>query len=171
MARVHSFEPVIGCIPRILILGSIPSVVSLQFAQYYANPRNAFWPVMAELFNIDIDCDYPGRIQQVAGLPIALWDTIRACHREGSLDSSIQKDQLEANDIPALLEEYPHIGLVAFNGAASEKYFNQLVKPVLSTECELEFMRLPSTSPANAGMNFEQKLTSWRQLLHYLPDV
>ncbi|MCP4488931.1 MAG: DNA-deoxyinosine glycosylase [Gammaproteobacteria bacterium] len=171
MARVHSFEPVIGRTPRVLILGSIPSVVSLQFVQYYANPRNAFWPIMADLFGIDIDCDYPARIQQVAMLPIALWDTIKACHREGSLDSSIQKDQLEANDIPALLKEHSQIGLLAFNGIAAEKYFNQLVKPVLSAGRELEFMRLPSTSPANARMSFAQKLASWRQLLNYLAGM
>ncbi|MCP4187137.1 MAG: DNA-deoxyinosine glycosylase [Gammaproteobacteria bacterium] len=171
MTRVHSFEPVIGRTPRVLILGSIPSVISLQFTQYYANPRNAFWPIMAELFEIDIDCDYAGRIQQVTKLPIALWDTIKACQREGSLDSSILKDHLEANDIPALLGEYQRIDLVAFNGAAAEKYFNQLIKPVLSAEHRLEFIRLPSTSPANARMRFEQKLASWRQLLDYLADA
>ncbi len=168
MALVHSFEPVIGCNPRILILGSMPGVVSLQAVQYYANPRNAFWPIMAALFNIDIDCDYQHRIEQISHLPLVLWDTIKACHREGSLDSNIQKHQLEANNIPSLLEQYSEIGLVACNGATSEKYFNQLVKPELSENQVVVVRRLPSTSPANATMTFSQKLSNWRSILDYL---
>jgi hypoxanthine-DNA glycosylase len=166
MALVHSFEPVIGSNPRVLILGSMPGVVSLQAVQYYANPRNAFWPVMADLFAIEIDCEYQHRIDQIKQLPIILWDTIKACHRRGSLDSSIQQHQLEANDIPALLEQYDDIQLVACNGATSEKYLNRLVKNQLPDE--IEILRLPSTSPANAGMSYEQKLSAWRVIKDYV---
>ena len=166
MALVHSFEPVIGSNPRVLILGSMPGVVSLQAVQYYANPRNAFWPVMADLFAIEIDCEYQHRIHQIKQLPIILWDTIKACHRCGSLDSSIQQHQLEANDIPALLKQYGDIQLVACNGATSEKYFNRLVKNQLPDE--IEVLRLPSTSPANAGMSYEQKLSAWRVIKDYV---
>lgn len=168
MGRVHSFEPLIGSNPRILILGSMPSVISLQFIQYYGNPRNAFWPIMSELFGIEIESGYPDRIEQFSRLPVVLWDTIKACHREGSLDSDIQKHQLEANDIPSLLNRFSNIKLVAFNGATSEKYFKQLVKPNLSNSRAIDFIRLPSTSPANAGMKFEEKLSYWRRLLDYI---
>ncbi len=162
MALVHSFEPVIGSNPRVLILGSMPGIASLEAVQYYAHPRNAFWPIMADLFSIDIDCEYQQRIEQIKQLPIALWDTIKACHREGSLDSNIQKDRIEANDIPFLLNKFPDIGLVACNGATSEKYFNKLVKSRLPENHSLLIKRLPSTSPANAGMTFQQKLAQWR---------
>jgi len=168
MGRVHSFEPVIGQDPRILILGSMPGVVSLQLAQYYAHPRNAFWPIMAALFDIRIDCEYADRIRQVRHLPLVLWDTLKACHREGSLDSSIQEQRLEANDIPALLGDIPAIRLVAFNGAVSEKYFKKLVMPGLLNPSGLELIRMPSTSPANAGMGFDEKLSRWRRLLDFL---
>ena len=168
MTRVHSFEPVVGVDPRILILGSMPGVVSLQAVQYYANTRNAFWAIMADLFGIEIDCDYEERIEQIKQLPVVLWDTIKACHREGSLDSNIKTHQLEANDIPALLKQYSNIRLVACNGATSEKYFKQLVKPNLTDSFEIDILRFPSTSPANAGMKFEEKLASWRLLLAYL---
>jgi len=168
VSRVHSFEPVIGRDPRVLILGSMPGLVSLQFTQYYGNPRNAFWSIMAELFTIEIDCEYPQRIAQVSELPIVLWDTLKACHREGSLDSSILKHQLEANDIVALLNKYPQICAIAFNGATSEKYFKQMVKPNLPVDCDIDFIRMPSTSPANARMRFEEKLAHWRQILSYL---
>ena len=168
MPLVHSFEPVIGVDPRILILGSMPGVISLQATQYYGNPRNAFWSVLSELFGINIDCDYEQRIDQVSRLPLILWDTIKACHREGSLDSSIQKHQLVANDIVALLNRYSSVRLVVFNGAASEKYFRQLVKPDLPDENDLTFLKMPSTSPANAGSSFQQKLAAWKELLEYL---
>ncbi len=168
MALVHSFEPIVGRDPRIVILGSMPGVVSLQAVQYYANPRNAFWAIIADLFGIDIDCSYQSRVQQISQLPLILWDTLKACHREGSLDSKILKQQIEANDIAGLLAQYSGLRAIAFNGAASEKYFNQLEKPRLPTNHQLELIKLPSTSPANAAMNFEEKLSAWRQLLTYL---
>jgi len=168
MPRVHSFEPVIGIDPRVLILGSMPGVISLHATQYYGNPRNAFWPILSDLFGIEINCDYEQRVEQVSRLPLILWDTIKTCHREGSLDSNIQKHQLEANDIPALLNRYPGVVLVVFNGATSEKYFRRLVKPELPEGSGLTFMKMPSTSPANAGSNFKQKLAAWSELLKYL---
>jgi len=168
MALVHSFEPIVGQDPRIIILGSMPGVVSLQAAQYYANPRNAFWTIVAELFGIDIDCEYESRVQQISQLPLILWDTLKACHRQGSLDSKILRQQIEANDIAGLLERHSELRAIAFNGATSEKYFYKLEKHRLPANHQLELIRLPSTSPANAGMNFEQKLVVWRQLLDYL---
>jgi len=168
MTLVHSFEPIVGRDPRIVILGSMPGVVSLQAVQYYANPRNAFWAIIAELFDIDIDCSYQARIAQISQLPLILWDTLKACQREGSLDSKILKENIAANDVVGLLERHRGIKAIAFNGAASEKYFNQLEKPRLAVDHVPELIKLPSTSPANASINFEQKLAAWRQLLDYL---
>ena len=168
MTLVHSFEPIVGRDPRIVILGSMPGVVSLQAVQYYANPRNAFWTIIAELFGIDVDCDYESRVRQVSQLPLILWDTLKACRREGSLDSNILKQHMETNDIAGRVKRYPALRLIAFNGTASEKYFNQLEKHRLPADHPLKLLRLPSTSPANAGINFEQKLAAWRQLLDYI---
>jgi len=168
MTLVHSFEPVVGRNPRILILGSMPGVISLQAVQYYANPRNAFWAIIADMFGIDLDGSYQSRVRQVSQLPLILWDTLKACHREGSLDSKILKQQIEANNIADLVEQNAQLRVVAFNGATSEKYFNQLEKPRLPANHGLELIRLPSTSPANAAMSFEQKLAAWRKLLDYL---
>jgi len=168
VSLVHSFEPIIGRDPRILILGSMPGVISLQAVEYYANPRNAFWKIIAELFELDIDCSYELRIQQISELPLILWDTLRACQRSGSLDSNILKQQIEANDIGGLLGRYGGLRAIVFNGAASEKYFNQLVKLHLPANREPAMLRMPSTSPANAGMKFEQKLQAWSRLLDYI---
>jgi hypoxanthine-DNA glycosylase len=168
MPLVHSFEPIVGRDPRIVILGSMPGVVSLQAVQYYANPRNAFWAIIAELFGIDIDCSYESRIAQISQIPLILWDTLKACHREGSLDSKILRQQIEANDIAGLVVKHRELRVIAFNGAASEKYFNQLERHRLPVDHNIELIKLPSTSPANASMKFEQKLAAWRNLLDYL---
>ncbi len=168
MARVHSFEPVIGRDPRVLILGSMPGIASLEAVQYYAHPRNAFWRIMEQLFEVDFDCDYAQRLARVRHLPVALWDTLKSCHREGSLDSRIEKHDLEANDIPTLLNREKGIQAIAFNGATSEKYFIRLVKPQLDKNSTVKLLRMPSTSPANAGFSFEEKLTHWQQILSYV---
>ena len=168
MTLVHSFEPIVGRNPRVIILGSMPGVVSLQAMQYYANPRNAFWAIIAELFGIDIECSYESRIRQVSQLPLILWDTLKACHRQGSLDAKILRQHIEANNIAGLVEQHTGLRVIAFNGAASEKYFYQLEKHRLPVDHRLELIKLPSTSPANAAMNFQHKLVAWRQLLKYL---
>jgi len=168
VARVHSFAPVLGKRPRILILGSMPGIASLEAVQYYAHPRNAFWPIMAELFSIDAERNYDERIAQIEQAPVILWDTLKRCDRPGSLDASIKRDSVEANDIPDLLDKHPGIRAVACNGATSASYFRKLVLPNLSPGSEIELLSMPSTSPANAGMTFAQKLAAWQRLLDYV---
>jgi len=167
-ARVQSFAPILGKHPRILILGSMPGIASLEAVQYYAHPRNVFWPIMADLFSIDAEADYAQRIAQISEVPVILWDTLKRCDRPGSLDSSIRRDTVEANDIPGLLVEHPGIRAVACNGATSANYFRRLVLPQIAAEIEIELLPMPSTSPANAGMTFAQKLAAWRRLLAYI---
>ncbi len=168
MARVQSFAPVTGIDPRVVVLGSVPGIASLEAVQYYAHPRNAFWPIMDELFGIDHRADYETRVRELEKLPLILWDTLQVCYRPGSLDSDIDVKTVRANNFQRLLRHHLKIRAILFNGAASEKYFRQLVLPGLARTGEIEFIRMPSTSPANAGMKFEQKLAAWRHLLDYL---
>jgi TDG/mug DNA glycosylase family protein len=168
VTRVQSFAPILGKHPRVLILGSMPGIASLEAVQYYAHPRNIFWPIMADLFSIDAETDYAQRIAQISKAPVILWDTLKRCERSGSLDASIKRDTVEANDIPGLLTEFPEIRAVACNGATSANYFRRLVMPQISAEIEIELLPMPSTSPANAGMTFAQKLAAWRRLLDYI---
>lgn len=168
MARVRSFEPIIGRHPRILILGSMPGVASLEAVQYYAHPRNAFWPIMGELFGIDHRAEYEVRVDELAKRPLILWDTLQACQRPGSLDSNIDVKTASANDLAGLLQRFPGIRAILFNGATSEKYFRQLVLPTLPAVPGPTLLKMPSTSPAHAGMSFDQKLGAWRQLLDFI---
>jgi TDG/mug DNA glycosylase family protein len=165
VTRVQSFAPIVGRHPRILILGSMPGVASLEAVQYYAHPRNAFWPIMGALFGFDHEVDYDSRIEEIRQLPIILWDSLQSCHRPGSLDSSIDVDTAQANDFAGLFQRFPQIRAIFFNGATSEKYFRRLVLPELPAIDDIELTRLPSTSPAHAGMSFEQKLAAWRRIL------
>lgn len=167
-SRVHSIEPIIGHNPRIMILGSMPGIISINAVQYYANPRNLFWAVLADLFGIDIDCSYESKIQQIQQLPLIVWDTLKTCRREGSLDSKILNTDIEANDIVALLRQFPTVEAIAFNGIASAKYFDRLVKPQLATDLDIELLKMPSTSPANAAMKREQKIELWRRLCQFI---
>ena len=168
MSRVRSFSPVIGINPRIVVLGSMPGVASLEAVQYYAHPRNAFWPIMGRIFAFEHEVDYADRIAAIERLPLILWDSLQSCVRPGSLDSDIDLATARANDFPGLFAEHAGIRAVFCNGATSEKYFRRLALPLLEDRFEFDLVRLPSTSPANAGMKFEQKLAAWRSILDYL---
>ena len=73
---------------QILILGSLPGVASLKAAQYYAHPRNQFWPLLQQLFGIDARLPYEQRIAALQQQRLALWDLIGAAERRGSLPRS-----------------------------------------------------------------------------------
>lgn len=167
MSLVQSFEPLIGTHPRVLILGSMPGVESLNKQQYYAHPRNAFWPIMAELFDQQWAEDYAQRIEQMKRLPLILWDVLRACERQGSLDSSISAHQQEANAIADLLQLNKSVRLIAFNGQAAQKLFAQHVLNEIENLDRFKLIRLPSTSPAHASKDLQQKLLEWSVIRAY----
>ncbi len=168
MPRIQSFDPIIGADPKIMILGSMPGVASLEAQQYYAHPRNAFWPIMAELFAVQWSGDYARRVAQLRALPVILWDVLKSCSREGSLDTAIAAQDVEANAIPALLQQFPELALIAFNGATAERYFKRHVSSEINNRRAVQYVRLPSTSPAHASLSLEQKLAHWRVILQAL---
>jgi double-stranded uracil-DNA glycosylase len=159
--EVCSFPPLANPQARILILGSMPGKASLMAQQYYAHPRNAFWPMMGELFGAYPQLDYADRVNLLLDNGAALWDVLKSCRRDGSLDASIHKNSMICNDFAGFLQAHPLIANVYFNGAAAEQSFRRLVLPCINPEY-LSFQRLPSTSPAHAALSFQQKLASWR---------
>ena len=156
---VYSFPPVVSPSSKVLILGSMPGEVSLKAHQYYAHPRNAFWRIMSELFAAGPSLPYQERLTVLDRAGIALWDSLRVCTRPGSLDSAIRDE--EANDFVTLFASFPKITHVFFNGAKSEAAFRRHVLPSLG-DPKHAFVRLPSTSPAHAGMTFDKKIERWR---------
>lgn len=157
---LHGLPPIIGDAPRVLVLGNMPSAMSLAAAQYYGNPRNAFWPIMGAIFGFDAVAPYDVRTSALQAHGVAVWDVLRSCRRAGSLDSAVESDSMVPNDFHALFDAHPTIQRVMFNGAAAEKNFNRLVR----VPTDRRFVRLPSTSPAQT-MRYEDKLAAWRVIV------
>lgn len=163
---IVGIPPVIPEQPKVLILGSMPSVKSLEKQQYYGHPRNHFWPIMFELFQVDPIDSYQERIQLVKQNGIALWDAIASCERTGSLDVHIKNET--PNDIPGFLDQYPTIRLIACNGTKSY----HIVKKFCFHKrlSSIDVLKLPSTSPIPGRYNktFSEKLEEWKQIILYL---
>jgi hypoxanthine-DNA glycosylase len=150
----HPFEPIVFDDTEILILGTFPSIDSFDKAFYYAHPRNQFWPILSEITGYPVN-NRDQKIWLLKESKIGLWDMVKGCNRENSLDSSLKA--IEVNDIPRLLQKYPSIRKILFTGrkaqALFEKHFGDL---------EIERDYLPSPSPAYAGMSFEEKVREYR---------
>jgi hypoxanthine-DNA glycosylase len=154
---LHGFPPVVDHTAGLLILGSFPSVLSLQSGQYYGNPRNAFWPITAELFGFDAAAPYETRLAALQSAEVALWDVLQSCRRAGSADTKIDPDSVVANDFRQLFASYPSIARVCFNGSAAQRLYERLV----DVRTEVDYLLLPSSSPARA-MPAGRKLQAWR---------
>ncbi len=151
---------------KVLIVGSMPGIQSLEKQQYYGNPRNHFWPILGELLGASIPENYSERIALVKEHRIGLWDVIQTCERKGSLDSAIKNEI--PNDFGTLFEEYPQIELIVFNGTKSFDVFRKKIGFELLAGRAFE--KMPSTSPV-PGKNiqtFPQKVESWRIITKYL---
>lgn len=159
--RIYSFPPIIDEKSKILILGSIPGVKSLEEQEYYAHPQNQFWKLMFQIFGESFSVDYQEKINLLKRNKIALWDTIESCEREGSLDTKIKNET--GNSIAELLSQYPNIQMIICNGQKAHK---NVVKQ-LGKEYHLPIILMPSTSPAHT-MKLEQKLAQWQRILEFL---
>lgn len=169
--EIRSFDPIAGKNAKILILGSMPGIASLEAGQYYAHPRNAFWRIMTSLLNMPENTAYPEKTEYLRGAGIALWDVLHTCVRQGSLDSAISAET--PNDFAGFFEMHPHVSAVFLNGQKARQAFKRHVLPRLAATSApnpytLPAHTLPSTSPANASWSFERKLESWRIITDYL---
>lgn len=155
---LQGLPPVLDRHTRLLVLGSFPGAASLAAGQYYAHPRNHFWAILAELWQIDLTAlSYRARLVQLLRHRLGLWDVYAACHRVGSLDSAIE--QAQPNDLSGLREAAPSLAAIAHNGGESARSMR------VTARLGLPVHRLPSTSPANASWSFERKRDAWRDVL------
>ncbi|MFA4850822.1 MAG: DNA-deoxyinosine glycosylase [Methanoregula sp.] len=148
------FLPVTGDMPKVLILGSFPSIQSLRHCEYYGNPQNHFWKIMESLFAIDHCLPYHERITHLTGHHIALWDVVRTCTRKGSADEKIREPVF--NDISGFLTAHPTVRLIVLNGTAAGRYFH-----VMNITPAIENRILTSTSPANTRYTLAEKVKEW----------
>jgi len=142
----------------VLVLGSFPSTASLAARQYYAHPQNQFWRILGAVVDQPLkEMDYPARLAAVQAAGIAIWDVFASCERAGSLDSAIR--EARPNDLGALRTAAPSLRRICFNGRTAARRIREV------EALGFEALVLPSTSPANAGMSFEQKLAAWQAVM------
>lgn len=153
----RSFEPVFAPEARVLIVGSMPSIKSLADSQYYAHPRNAFWPIFFEAFGAAPTADYEAKKELIRSHGLALWDVAGVCERAGSLDSNMR--DIVYNDFAMLYEACPQIHTVLCNGGTAHSLF---LKSGFAGARRV--LRLPSTSPAYT-MAYSKKLQAWKGAL------
>jgi hypoxanthine-DNA glycosylase len=165
---IHSFDPIAAPDAKVLILGTIPGQRSLDAGQYYAHPQNTFWFIMERLFARQTGMDYVARTMLLPAARVALWDVLQAAVRSGSLDSAIAAASEKPNDFAGFFARHPEIHTVFFNGQKAQLLFVKHVLGTLPAVAGLRLVRLPSTSPANAGLSRECKLAAWRGLTEAL---
>jgi hypoxanthine-DNA glycosylase len=162
--RLRCFAPLARADAATLILGSMPGAASLRAGQYFAHPRNLFWPIVGELAGARPDLPYRARVRALLAARLAIWDVLAACARRGSLDADIEPASIVANDFASFFAAHRRITRVFFNGEAAEHWYRRLVLPTLPP-LPIAYARLPSTSPAHAGLSFAGKLAAWRAVV------
>ena len=154
---LQGLGPILDERTRLLVLGSFPSVASLQAQRYYAHPQNHFWKILGALWGQPLtDMPYNERTDVLRAHGLGVWDVYAACEREGSLDSAIRNARL--NDLQGLRHRCPRLQAIAHNGGESFRHARH------TRALGLPVYRLPSTSPANASWSFERKLAAWREV-------
>jgi hypoxanthine-DNA glycosylase len=156
----HPFKPIVFKDTETLILGSFPSIKSFENNFYYAHPRNQFWKILENMTSYPVN-NRDQKIWLLKECKLGLWDMIKVCSRENSLDSSLENE--EVNDLATFLEEHSSITKLAFTGKKAEALFKTHF-PHLA----IETIYLPSPSAAYAKMTFDDKAVQYKKLLGYM---
>jgi TDG/mug DNA glycosylase family protein len=159
---LQGLPPVADADARVLILGSMPGGESLRLQQYYAHPRNHFWPIAGELFDAGPAHAYAERLARLRAAGIAVWDVLAECARPGSLDSAIDPASIRVNDFAGFFAAHPRVHAVFCNGSFAAATFARRVVRAGQLPRAVTVHVLPSTSPANASQPFATKLQAWR---------
>ena len=154
-----SFDPISNDNSSILILGTLPGDKSLDLGEYYGHPRNKFWKIISTITNNELPLTYSGKKALLLKTKIGIWDIAHKANREGSLDSAIENE--EPNDLEGFIARHKNLKVIGFNGIKAktlyDKYFDR--------KSDIKYILLPSTSPANAGISFDNICEQWLQIL------
>jgi len=155
-----SFNPISNAETTILILGTMPGDKSLELGEYYGHTRNRFWKIISTITNNDLPLTYSEKKALLLKTKIGIWDVAHKANRKGSLDSAIEDE--EPNDLDSFIARHKNLKVIGFNGTKSQalfdKYFNR--------KNDIKYISLPSTSPANTGIDFDNICKQWRQILN-----
>ena len=155
----HPLEPIVYKDTKTLILGSFPSIKSFEKNFYYAHPSNKFWKILEAATTYPVN-NLDQKLWLLKECKLGLWDMIRRCSRDNSLDSSLENE--EVNDIETFLEAHPSIQKLAFTGKKSEALFKTHF-----SHLDIETVYLPSPSSAYAAMKFDVKVAAYKKVLGY----
>lgn len=154
MRQFHNISPVFDEQSKILILGSFPSVKSREGQFFYHHPQNRLWRVLSKI----LIQPEPQTIEDKKNLllvnRIALWDMAKSCEIERSSDDSIS--EVAPNDLKVITNLAP-ISHIFTNGGTAHSLYTRFGREMTG----LEDLRLPSTSPANAGYSLERLISEW----------
>lgn len=155
----NSFAPISNSETKILILGTLPGDKSLELGEYYGHARNRFWRIIATITNNEIPQDYDAKKLLLLKSKIGVWDIAHKAHRKGSLDSAIVNEV--PNDITSFINQHKNLKVIGFNGLKSEALYNRYFQ----RQAGINYFLLPSSSPANAKIDFERICAIWREML------
>ena len=160
--KLSGLAPIIEPDFKVLILGTMPSTISLQRGEYYANPMNQFWRIICSVLGSTTDpqqcCSYADKIILLRNNGIGLWDVLKECERKGSGDPDIKNGV--SNNFVELLSEYSNVQCICFNGQKANQLFFKLNKK--ESFRKVKFYILPSSSSANARTSFNEKVEKWQ---------
>jgi hypoxanthine-DNA glycosylase len=109
----HPFKPIVFKDTKVLIVGSFPSIKSFEKSFYYAHPSNQFWKILQSITAYPVN-NRDQKMWLLKEFNLGLWDMIKSCSRENSLDSSLEDE--EVNNLEEFLQKHPNIQKVAFTG-------------------------------------------------------
>ena len=155
-----SFDPISNSDTTILILGTMPGDKSIKLGEYYGHSRNKFWKIISTITDNDLPITYSDKKTLLLKTQIGIWDVVHKAIRKGSLDSAIENEQ--PNEISDFIKRHNNLKVIGFNGIKSQvlydKYFER--------ESGIKYILLPSTSPANTGLDFDSICRKWKQILN-----
>jgi hypoxanthine-DNA glycosylase len=154
-----SFPPISADSTEILILGSLPGEKSLAMHEYYAHPQNKFWRIIAAITDGQTPVDYGDKMSLLINNKIGVWDVVREAKRIGSLDKNIVDEV--PNDIDNFISRHKNLKVIGFNGTKSMKLFDKYFK----RQAHFKYIHLPSSSPANARIKFDEICEKWRKVI------
>lgn len=154
-----SFDPISNADTTVLILGTMPGDKSIELGEYYGHSRNRFWKIISTITNNDLPLTYSDKKTLLLKSKIGIWDVAHKANRKGSLDSAIEDE--EPNDLDNFIAKHKNLKVIGLNGTKSQalfdKYFNR--------KSGIKYISLPSTSPANTGIDFDNICKLWGQIL------
>lgn len=158
---IHNFKPIYDSRSRILMLGTMPSPKSREIGFYYGHPRNRFWKVVSDVCGEELPESKEDKIAFSLRNHIAVWDVLAGCEIRGADDSSIR------NPIPNDMNEIIKTADIQAVFATGTKAA-QLYKRYCYPKTGMEAFTLPSTSPANCTVSYEELYRAYSVIRRYL---